>query len=197
MGRARRLTGEAAKFSAVNVAATVLSLVLFNLLVHGIKGWYDGPLHAHPLSTYVLANTVGMVVSFLGSRHLVYKHREAIGPGGGAVNYAVVNYASFVIPIGCLWLTRNAFGWDTAIADNVSANVVGAALATVFRFWAFRRFVFRSRRPILVRRSLEPEAGGGHLPDPTAWDDPRWRPKGSGTGPEVGPGESELVEHQP
>ena len=201
MGRARRLTGEAAKFSLVNVTATLVALVLFNLLVHGIQGLYAGPLHAHPLSTYVLANSVGMVLSFLGSRHLVYRHREAIGPAGGALNYAVVNYVSFLIPIGCLWLTRNAFGWDNAVSDNLAGNVVGAALATVFRFWAFRRFVFRSHRPIVVRRHLEPHAPGGHhlVDPPMAWDDPRWPGALGSVGsvdPEVGPAEAELLEHQ-
>jgi putative flippase GtrA len=26
--------------------------------------------------------------------------------------------------------------------DNISANVVGVALGTLFRFWSYRRFVF-------------------------------------------------------
>ena len=57
----------------------------------------------------------------------------------------MVNLASFVIPMGCLWLTRNTMGWNNALADNISANVVGAGLGMVFRFWAFRRFVFKKQ----------------------------------------------------
>jgi hypothetical protein len=33
-------------------------------------------------------------------------------------------------------------GWDSALADNISANVVGLALGTAFRFWSYRKFVF-------------------------------------------------------
>ena len=59
------------------------------------------------------------------------------------MNYAIVNFASFVIPMACLWVTRNVFDWSSVLADNVAANVVGAVLAMLFRFWAFRRFVFK------------------------------------------------------
>ena len=59
------------------------------------------------------------------------------------MNYAIVNFASFVIPMACLWVTRNVFDWSTVLADNVAANVVGAVLAMLVRFWAFRRFVFK------------------------------------------------------
>ena len=32
-------------------------------------------------------------------------------------------------------------GWDSALADNISANVVGLGLGTAFRFWSYRKFV--------------------------------------------------------
>lgn len=142
--RLRRLTHEAAKFSAVNVVATLVAIVLFNLLVHGLAGVYNpGPLNGWPVTSWFLANCVGMAISFYGSRHYAFKHRRPSGPGGGALNYSAVNLLSFVIPMACLWVSRNALGWESALADNVSANVVGAVLGGLFRFWAFRRFVFK------------------------------------------------------
>ena len=172
--RLQRLTGEAAKFSAVNLAATAVAIVLFNVLAHGVPTLFrPGPLNGWPVTSWFLANCVGMGLSFYGSRRYAFKHRRPSGPGGGALNYTLVNLASFVIPMGCLWLTRNTLGWDSALADNVSANLVGATLGTVFRFWAFRRFVFkRHQRPIQGTR--------GHSP-------------GS---PELRPDEAELLEHQ-
>lgn len=185
--RAKRLGKDAARFTVVNIAATAVALVLFNLMVHGIRGLYAGPAHDHPLTSYVVANSLGMVVSYLGSRFWVYAHRAPVGPAGGLLAYAVVNLASFVIPVGCLQLTRSVFGWDTALADNLSGNVIGSMLAAVFRFWAFRRFVFLHAdepleqapyKPLLVQRVLRLLG----LAD---------------SGPEVGPGEPELLEHQP
>ncbi|MDX6233252.1 MAG: hypothetical protein QOH68_2256 [Nocardioidaceae bacterium] len=175
--RLRRIGGEAVKFSAVNVVATAVSIFLFNALVHGLPGLYGpGPLNGYPVLTYFIANCVGMVISFYGSRRYAFKHRRPTGIGNGALNYAIVNIASFVIPMACLWVTRNVFNWDTVIADNVSANLIGAVLATFFRFWAFRRFVFK-------RHAVEFHgAKGTHV---------------FGSDPELGPDEAELLEHEP
>jgi putative flippase GtrA len=168
--RLRRLGGEAAKFSAVNIVATVVAVILFNVLVHGVAGISrPGLLNGWPVTSWFLANCVGMGISFYGSRRFAFKHRRPSGPGGGALNYTVVNLASFVIPMACLWITRNVLDWQSALADNVSANLVGAVLGMLFRFWAFRRFVFKRQRSL--------------LPD--------------SAGPELGPDEPELLEHQP
>lgn len=166
-----------AKFSAVNVVATVVAVVLFNLLVHGIMGlFHPGPLNAWPLTAWLLANCVGMGISFYGSRRFAFKHRQPSGPGGGFLIYALVNLTSFVIPMSCLWITRNVIGWDSAIADNVSANVIGAFLGMLFRFWAFRRFVFKKQE------------GGGIFSGVQGLS--------AGT-PQIGPDEAELLQHQP
>lgn len=167
----------------MNVVATVLALVVFNLLTHGVKGWFEGPMHDLPLLTYLIANTAGMVVSYLGTRHYVFKHRKPMGPLGGAVNYAAVNFASFVIPMACLSFSRNVLHLDDAVSDNISGNGVGAVFGAVFRFWAFRHFVFRAvgapaRKPLHLR--------GRWLF--SALFSPR---------PEVGPDVAELGEHEP
>jgi len=175
--RARRVFGEAIKFSAVNVVATTVAVLLFNALVHGLPMIYGpGPLHGYPVMTYFVANTVGMLISFYGSRHYAFKNRHPTGLGGGLVNYAIVNFASFVIPMACLWVTRNVFGWSSVLADNVAANVVGAVLAMLVRFWAFRRFVF-------TRHAVEFHGAHETLV--------------IGSAPELGPHEAELLEHQP
>jgi putative flippase GtrA len=150
--RLRRLSAEVARFSAVNVVATVVSVFLFNAIVHGLKGWFDGPLNDHAITAYLLANSVGMFVSYYGSRHYAFRHRHAAGPGGGMPLYVAINLASFVIPVTCLWVTRHLLHWDSIYADNVSGNVVGALLGNAFRFWAFRRFVFNT--PVVVPRSF-------------------------------------------
>ncbi len=148
--RLRRITGEVARFSAVNIVATAIALVLFNALVHGVTGWFDGPMNGNPFTGYLLANSVGMFVSYYGARFYAFRHRQVEGVGSGLVNYVVINLASFVIPITCLFFSRNVFGWDTIYADNVSGNVIGAILGNIFRFWAFRRFVFTGRSPLVL-----------------------------------------------
>lgn len=87
--------------------------------------------------------------------------------------------------MACLWFSRNVLHESGVLVDNLSANVVGSTLATVFRYFAFKRFVFKKRRiGFLGRHPTEP---AHHLASRSA----------TGVGaPEVGPPEAELVEHQ-
>lgn len=140
--RLQRLATEAAKFLAVGGVATAVALVLFNLLVHGFFGSVPGPMHDEPLTAYILANCVGMVVSYRGSRSWAFRHREPVGAAGGRVSFFVINSVTMGIPVICLATSRYLLDLDSPLADNIAANVVGLALGTAARFWAFRRFVF-------------------------------------------------------
>ncbi|HEU4513343.1 MAG TPA: GtrA family protein [Nocardioidaceae bacterium] len=151
--RMQRLAAEGAKFLAVGGMATLVAFLLFNLLVHGIPGGDPGVMNGQPLSAYVIANLVGMVVSYRGSRSWAFRHREPVGAAGGRVSYFVINTVTMAIPLLCLAFSRYVLGLDSALADNIAANVVGLALGTAARFWAFRRFVFLSARR-LRRREL-------------------------------------------
>jgi putative flippase GtrA len=53
-----------------------------------------------------------------------------------------LNAIAMVIAIACLWFSHYLMGWDSVLADNISANVVGLSLGTTFRFWSYRKFVF-------------------------------------------------------
>jgi putative flippase GtrA len=53
-----------------------------------------------------------------------------------------LNAVALLIAISCLWFSHYVMGWDSALADNISANVVGLGLGTTFRFWSYRKFVF-------------------------------------------------------
>jgi putative flippase GtrA len=163
--RAQRLLAEAAKFLTVGGAATLVSFVIFNGLVHGYLGGH-GRMHDSPLAAFVIANTVGMVVSYRGSRSWAFRHREAVGVAGGRVMFFVINTVSMAIPLACLSFTRYVLGLSDPVADNVSANLVGLGLGTLARFWALRRFIFLSparleRRELAAARRREPVAQRG------------------------------------
>ena len=122
--RLKRFTAEASKFLTVGGLATVVALVIFNALVHGYFGG-PGPLHEQPIVAFVLANTVGMLVSYRGSRSWAFRDREAVGAAGGRLAFFVINTASMVIPLGCLAFTRYVLGLTDPLSDNIAANVVG------------------------------------------------------------------------
>ena len=45
----------------------------------------------------------------------------------------------------CLSVSHYVLDLTSPLADNIAANVVGLAVGTAFRFWAYRRFVFTHR----------------------------------------------------
>ena len=139
--RWQRFLSEGAKFLTVGGLATLVSFLIFNGLVHGyVDG--PGPMHDQPLVAFVLANLLGMVVSYRGSRSWAFRNREAVGVAGGRVAFLVINVVSMVIPLACLAFTRYVLGRADPIADNIAANVVGLGLGTLARFWAIRTFIF-------------------------------------------------------
>ena len=140
--RLQRLAGEVVKFLAVGGVATLVALVLFNMLVHGVPGHAPGPMNDWPLSSFVLANFVGMTVSYRGTRSWAFRHREVVGPAGGRFSFFLINTLTMAIPLVFLAASRYLFHLDSAVSDNVAANVIGLGLGTAARFWAFRRFVF-------------------------------------------------------
>jgi putative flippase GtrA len=152
--RLQRVSAEAAKFLAVGGVATAVAFVAFNALVHGV---WAGPglLNDYPLVAYVIANTIGMLVSYRGARHWAFRNREVVGLAGGRVTYFVVNTASMALPLACLAFSRYVLERSDPVSDNIAANVVGLVLGTAARFWAFRKFVFLHPATAARRRELQ------------------------------------------
>lgn len=148
---------------AVGGIATSVAFVLFNLFLHGMFVT-DAWMPDHPITAYVIANTVGMLISYDLSRRWTFADRASSHPDGGFTAYIVINVVTMLLPIGCLWLTRHVLGLADPISDNLSANVVGVLLGQGARFYLFRRFVFgRPIRYTEVYGALEaptPSIGG-------------------------------------
>jgi hypothetical protein len=57
--------------------------------------------------------------------------------------FFVLNFLGMGIALTCLAVSHYLLGFTSAVADNISANVVGLGLGMLFRFWSYRTFVFR------------------------------------------------------
>ncbi|MDN5895613.1 MAG: GtrA family protein [Nocardioides sp.] len=141
----KRLIDETLRFLAVGGVATLVAFVIFNFLVHGLYITDDGWLLNHPTLGYIVANTVGMGISYRGTRNWAFKNRETAHADGGRTAYVLINVATMAFPIGCLWISRNVFHLDDAVADNISANVIGLGLGMVARFYLFRQVIFSQK----------------------------------------------------
>jgi putative flippase GtrA len=137
----KRFRQEAGRFLAVGLLATIVALVLFNFLVHGFGTMDEAWFNDRPEIAYVVANAVGMVISFRGTKVWAFRDRRTSHVDGGVVAFVVINLATMLIPMTCLWVSRG-LGLDDPFSDNISANVIGLALANAARFFLFREFVF-------------------------------------------------------
>jgi len=145
--RFRLLVHEAAKFGTVGVFAFLTATIGTNLL-HFRAGL--GPLTAN-----VIATVAGTFVAFFGNRYWTFRHRGRTSFGREYVLFFVLNGVGLLISVACLWFSHYALGLTSAVADNISANVVGLALGTIFRFWSYRRWVFPEDDEAVIEATLE------------------------------------------
>ncbi len=143
--RGRQLAGEIWRYQAVGLVATVVAFVLFNWLVHGIGMTERGPLNNHPIAGYVVANLIGTLISYRGTRVWAFRDRSTTHSDGGRTAFLTISVATMAIPIACLWISRNALGLDDPFSDNIAANVIGLGLGNAARFVLTRQLVFGVR----------------------------------------------------
>ncbi|WP_182524341.1 GtrA family protein [Nocardioides dongkuii] len=153
--RSQRVLAEAGRFLAVGGLATMVALFLFNLMVHGFVPGRDALLADQPILAYVLANTVGMGISYHGSRNWAFRDRPPRHADGGLTAYVAINVLTMTLPIACLMISRDVLGLDDPVSDNIAANVIGLLLGLGARFYLFRTFVFH--RPINLNDLYLPE----------------------------------------
>lgn len=138
--RLRALLREITKFGVVGIVALVVDVGLFNIL--RFAGG-EGPMYDKPLTAKAVSVIVATTVAYIGNRYWTFRHRGRTHTVAREyVLFVVLNGVAMGIALGCLWFSHYALGLDSALADNISANVVGLALGTMFRFWSYHKWVF-------------------------------------------------------
>lgn len=134
--RMQGLIHEFAKFGTVGLSALVVDIGLFNFLL------YAGPLQGKPLTAKAVSVAVATTFAYLGNRFWTFKHRGGTSRTKEYLLFFGLNGVAMLIAMGCLWISHYALGFTSPLADNISANVIGLGLGTLFRFWSYRKFVF-------------------------------------------------------
>ncbi|WP_151524447.1 GtrA family protein [Serinicoccus kebangsaanensis] len=137
------LVAELAKFGTVGALAFVVDTALYNVLVFGVPGVLAGPMAESPLWGKVVATSVATVFSWVGNRLWTFRHRRSEPVAHEFGLFVVFNALGLLIALSCLGFSRYLLGLESQLADNIAGNGVGLVLGTLFRFWAYRRFVFR------------------------------------------------------
>lgn len=147
LDRLRPLAGELLRFVVVGGVCFALDVALAYLLRFQVG---LGPTTSKTLST-----VVATVVSYLGNRLWSFEHRvdDERGHGRDASTYALINVVGLVITLVPVDVSHYLLDQTSAVAFTVS-GVLGTAVATVFRFWAYRRWVFASSPELAERAAL-------------------------------------------
>lgn len=131
----RRLTREIAKFGAVGALGTVVNFGVSNLL------WHLTSLQA--VRANVIATIVAIGVNYVGFRYFTYRDRDKSARTKELTLFLAFSAVGLVIENGVLYAAIYGFGWDSSIERNVF-KVVGIGLGTLFRFWSYRTWVFKT-----------------------------------------------------
>jgi putative flippase GtrA len=146
--RLGHLVRELMKFGVVGGFAFLVDIGLFNLLLHATD---------KPLTSKTISAVVATTVAYIGNRHWTFRRRERSGVRREYTLFFLLNGVGLVIALACLAISHYLLDFTSRLADNIAANGVGLALATTFRFWSYRRWVFRE---------LVPEAAVSEDPHP-------------------------------
>ena len=176
--RWRHLVHELAKFGVVGAINTVLDFGLANLLYLG--------LHWHQLAAKTGSVAVAATSSYFMNRHWTFRHRARTGLRREYTLFFLLNGVGLLIAAACITLVIDVWGKTGALWFNL-AQVVALGLGMVFRFTAYKRWVFvspeRAAGRSLAEGSVaeladdEPVAGRA-VSDPPASE----KPAGSRTG---------------
>ena len=134
-----RLRTELGKFFGVGLIAYLVAVGGFNLLVH----LDSAPLKSKPLTASILSGALSILVAYFGNRHWTWKERQRSGASREITLFFIINLISLSFTIICLAISRYILGFDSAVADNISANIIGVGIGTLFRFWSYRTIVFK------------------------------------------------------
>ncbi|MEU0193227.1 GtrA family protein [Streptomyces afghaniensis] len=133
--RLRRLVHEVAKFGAVGGAGVLVNLLVFNLVRHVTD--------LQVVRASVIATVVAIIFNYVGFRYFTYRDRDKSRRTREMTLFLLFSAIGLVIENGILYVATYGFGWDTPLQNNIF-KFLGIGVATLFRFWSYRSWVFRA-----------------------------------------------------
>lgn len=124
---------EVMNFLVVGGIGYAVDVAAFNLMLRGGMG---------SMLAKTLAVAVATVVTYLGNRTLTWSGDGRRQRRREVFLFALFNVIGLGFSIVCLYVSHHLMGLTSPLADNISANVIGLALGTAFRFWTYRTVVF-------------------------------------------------------
>ena len=140
--RIGHLFHEIAKFGVVGGIALVINIISYHV--------YVAFEPKDVLAASIVASVIATFFAYVGNRYWTYQDRDNTGRTREMVLFFASNGIATVIQMGCLALTHYVIGWDNSIGDFFGNFILGTTLGMVFRFWAYRTWIFPVAQPALA-----------------------------------------------
>lgn len=131
----RLLWREVAKFGTVGAIAFVVDSAVFWWMMHG-------PLEGSNVKAKLVGGVVGTLVSWLLNRWWTYRHSRQSNVMRELLLFLLMNAIGLGIQAGFVFVAQYGFGVTDTLGLFIWGNIVGMFFGTLFRFFAYRFWVF-------------------------------------------------------
>ena len=131
--RLRHLAPEAIAFGVIGAGNTLLYMAIT---------WAALPIGAVKAS--VIATVVTTTLAYFANRYWTYRHHTRTALRREYTLFFGFNLVGMIIQSGAIAIGKYGFGLNEQHDELafMGVTVIGIVIATVFRFWAYRTFVF-------------------------------------------------------
>ncbi|HWG60269.1 MAG TPA: GtrA family protein [Streptosporangiaceae bacterium] len=168
--RFKMLIHEAAKFGVVGVVGLFITNIVYALLRSNTS--------AGVVTATTVATIIAALVTYIGNRYWSFRHRERTNVAREGLVFLVLNGIGLLIQDGVVAFSAYALGREHDRLAQFLALNCGIALGTLFRFWSYRRFVWRLQGgtgPGAGSEAPQPAAGPAPAATPAQWSGPAHR----------------------
>ncbi|RKQ34222.1 GtrA family protein [Kocuria tytonis] len=130
---------ELMKFGLVGAAAWVLNAGLVWLLMHT-----EFFATSHIKAKFV-ATIVAIAFSWVANRLWTFRDKRQEDKRKEAIQFAIANAIGLAIEMGCLGVSIYVLHLTSPTASFISGTIIGTVLGTVFRYFAYRFWVFSTK----------------------------------------------------
>ncbi|MBB4734620.1 GtrA family protein [Micrococcus cohnii] len=133
----RTLWREVAKFGVVGAAAFVVDSGVWWWLMHG-------PMEGSNVKSKIVAGIVATLFSWLANRLWTFRQHRNGNKVRELVMFLIMNAIGLGIQAFCVFVCQYWMGLDDQRSVFIAGNVIGLFFGTVFRYFAYRFWVFQS-----------------------------------------------------